>query len=149
MRSPSVLRREGVPATFFLTGNFVRDFPATARPIAAAGSRIGNHTVSHPHLTRLSDAAVLQEILGGARQVTAVVGKNPAPLFLFPFGGESARAIAIADQAGYVPVRWTVDRTTCRLTTPRTRHCPRPGGRLRDPGQHREHSRRAAYRRLT
>jgi len=105
----ATLRREGVPATFFLTGNFVRDFPAAARSIAAAGFRIGDHTVSHPYLTRLSDAAVRQEILGAARQITAVTSKNPAPLFRFPFGDADARTIAIANQAGYVPVRWTVD----------------------------------------
>lgn len=109
---PSVLatlRRAGVPATFFLTGNFVRDFPGAARSIAGAGFRIGDHTVTHPHLTQLSDAAVRQEILGGARQITAVTGRDPAPLFRFPFGDASARVIAIANQAGYVPVRWTVD----------------------------------------
>jgi hypothetical protein len=27
----TTLRREGIPATFFLTGDFVRDFPAAAR----------------------------------------------------------------------------------------------------------------------
>ena len=105
----ATLRREGVPATFFLTGNFVRDFPAAARSIAAAGFRIGDHTVSHPYLTRLSDAAVRQEVLDSARQITAVTGKSPLPLFRFPFGDADARTIAIANQAGYVPVRWTVD----------------------------------------
>ena len=105
----ATLRREGVPATFFLTGNFVRDFPATARSIAAAGFRIGDHTISHPYLTRLGDAPVRQQILGGAQQVASVTGKNPAPLFRFPFGDADARTIAIANQAGYVPVRWTVD----------------------------------------
>ena len=109
---PSVLatlRRAGVPATFFLTGDFVRDFPGAARSIAAAGFRIGDHTVSHPYLTRLGDAAVRQEILGAAQQITAVTGKSPLPLFRFPFGDADARTIAIANQAGYVPVRWTVD----------------------------------------
>jgi peptidoglycan/xylan/chitin deacetylase (PgdA/CDA1 family) len=105
----ATLRREGVPATFFLTGNFVRDFRAAARSIAAAGFRIGDHTVSHPYLTKLSDAAVRQEILGGAAQITAVTGQDPAPLLRFPFGDASARVIAIANQAGYVPVRWTID----------------------------------------
>lgn len=105
----ATLRREDVPATFFLTGNFVRDFPAAARSIAAAGFRIGDHTVSHPYLTRLSDAAVREEILGGATQIAAVTGRNPAPLFRFPFGDADSRTIAIANQAGYVPVRWTVD----------------------------------------
>ena len=105
----ATLRREVVPATFFLTGNFVRDFPAAARSIAATGFRIGDHTITRPHLTQLSDAAVRQEIVGGAAQITAVTGKEPAPLFRFPFGDASARVIAIANQAGYVPVRWTVD----------------------------------------
>ena len=105
----ATLRRAGVPATFFLTGNFVRDFPVAALSIAAAGFRIGDHTITHPHLTQLADAAVQQEILGGARQITAVTGKDPAPLFRFPFGDVSARVISIANQAGYVPVRWTID----------------------------------------
>ena len=48
-------------------------------------------------------------ILGAARQITAVTGKSPLPLFRFPFGDADARTIAIANQAGYVPVRWTVD----------------------------------------
>jgi peptidoglycan-N-acetylglucosamine deacetylase len=52
---------------------------------------------------------VRQEILGGAAQITAVTGTDPAPLFRFPFGDASARTITIANQAGYVPVRWTVD----------------------------------------
>ena len=105
----ATLRHDGVPATFFLTGNFVRGFPAAARSIAAAGFRIGNHTISHPYLTQLGDAAVRQEILGGAQQIASVTGKNPAPLFRFPFGDVDARTIALANQAGYVPVRWTVD----------------------------------------
>jgi peptidoglycan/xylan/chitin deacetylase (PgdA/CDA1 family) len=105
----ATLRRDGVPATFFLTGNFVHDFPAAARSIATGGFRIGDHTISHPHLTRLGDAAARQQILGGAQQIASVTGKNPAPLFRFPFGDADARTIALANQAGYVPVRWTVD----------------------------------------
>jgi peptidoglycan/xylan/chitin deacetylase (PgdA/CDA1 family) len=105
----ATLRRHGVPATFFLTGNFVRDFPAAARSIAAAGFRIGSHTITHPYLTQFSDTAVQREIAGGAQQIISVTGKNPAPLFRFPYGDADARIIAIANRAGYVPVRWTVD----------------------------------------
>jgi peptidoglycan/xylan/chitin deacetylase (PgdA/CDA1 family) len=105
----ATLRRDHVPATFFLTGTFARAFPAAARAIAAAGYRIGDHTISHPHLTQLSDAAVRREVLGGAQQITAVTGAHPAPLFRFPYGDASARTIAIVNRAGYVPVRWTVD----------------------------------------
>ena len=105
----ATLRREGIPATFFLTGNFVRDFPAAARSIAAAGFRIGDHTITHPYLTQLSDIAVQHEITGGAQQIISVTGQNPAPLFRFPYGDADARTIAIANRAGFVPVGWTVD----------------------------------------
>jgi peptidoglycan/xylan/chitin deacetylase (PgdA/CDA1 family) len=105
----ATLSREHIAATFFLTGNFVRDYPAAARAIAADGFRIGDHTISHPYLTHLSDAAVRREILGGAARITAVTGANPVPLFRFPYGDADARTIAIANRLGYVPVRWTVD----------------------------------------
>lgn len=105
----ATLRREGVPATFFLTGNFVRDFPAAARSIATAGFRIGDHTITHPYLTQLSDTAVQHEITGGAQQIISVTGQNPAPLFRFPYGDADARTIAIANRAGFVPIRWTAD----------------------------------------
>ena len=105
----ATLRRDHVPATFFLTGAFASDYPAAARAIVASGERIGDHTITHPHLTQFSDAAARREILGAARQITAATGANPAPLFRFPFGDADARTIAIANQLGYVPVRWTVD----------------------------------------
>jgi peptidoglycan/xylan/chitin deacetylase (PgdA/CDA1 family) len=100
----ATLQRERLPATFFLTGNFVRDYPATARQITADGFRIGDHTISHPYLTRLSGAAMRREILGAADQIAAVTGANPAPLFRFPFGDADARTIAIAN-LGEFPVR--------------------------------------------
>ena len=105
----ATLQRYDVPATFFLTGNFATEFPAAAKSVAAAGERIGNHTLSHPYLTQLSDSAVAQQIVAGAQEIMAVTGKNPAPLFRFPFGDSDARTIAIANQLGYVAVRWTVD----------------------------------------
>ena len=99
----------GYPRHVLPDRGFVRDFPAAARSIAAAGFRIGDHTITHPHLTQLSDAAVRHEILGGAQRIASITGKNPLPLFRFPFGDADGRTIALANQAGYVQVRWTVD----------------------------------------
>src|ERR687887_721556 len=57
----ATLRREHVSGTFFLTGHFVRAYPAIAHAI---GRRypVANHTVDHVHLTALSNAAVTREI---------------------------------------------------------------------------------------
>lgn len=136
---PSILATLGqdhIPATFFLTGSFVGDFPASARQIAAAGYRIGDHTITHPYLTQKSDAEVRREIAGAAQQIIAATGKNPAPLFRFPYGDANARVVSIANGLGYVPVRWTVDtlgwegsagHITAAVVTSRVLGALRPG----------------------
>ena len=38
-----------------------------------------------------------------------MTGRDPVALFRFPYGATDSRLIAIANQLGYVSVRWTVD----------------------------------------
>ncbi|MFL5965370.1 MAG: polysaccharide deacetylase family protein [Gaiellaceae bacterium] len=104
----AVLRREEVPATFFLTGHFVRAYPQIARAI---GRRyvVGNHTVDHPQLTRLADGAVTREIAAAATEIEHATGRDTHPLFRFPYGDRDSRTLAICHRLGYVSVRWTVD----------------------------------------
>jgi peptidoglycan/xylan/chitin deacetylase (PgdA/CDA1 family) len=105
----ATLARERVPATFFLTGRFVTAFPESARRIAAAGHRLGDHSVSHPHFPRLTGAQIRTEVLGAAATIRSGTGADPAPLFRFPYGDSDARSIATVNGLGYLPVRWTVD----------------------------------------
>jgi peptidoglycan/xylan/chitin deacetylase (PgdA/CDA1 family) len=104
----ATLRRDHVPATFFLTGHFVRSYPAVSRAI---GRRfvVGNHTVNHLELPRLSSAAVTREITVAQRLIQRATGRDPRPLFRFPYGSRDARTLAICHRLGYVSVRWTVD----------------------------------------
>jgi peptidoglycan/xylan/chitin deacetylase (PgdA/CDA1 family) len=104
----AVLRREEVPATFFLTGHFVRTYPVIARAI---GRRyvIGNHTVDHAELLGKSDAAVRYEIDAAATTILRATGRDTHPLFRFPYGARDARTLAICRRLGYVSIRWTVD----------------------------------------
>jgi peptidoglycan/xylan/chitin deacetylase (PgdA/CDA1 family) len=104
----ATLRRTGTPATFFLTGNWVSSYPSQAR-IVCSGFRVGNHSVTHPYFTQLSDSRIGTEVLSAAAKIRAVCGANPAPLFRFPFGDRDDRTIAVVNALGYVPVRWTVD----------------------------------------
>jgi peptidoglycan/xylan/chitin deacetylase (PgdA/CDA1 family) len=109
---PSILAtldREGITATFFLTGDFVRRFPSAARSIVAAGHRTGNHTVSHPHLPALADAQVRDQVLTAERLIREATGAQPRPFFRFPYGDRTAHTIALVNAQGYLAVRWTVD----------------------------------------
>jgi peptidoglycan/xylan/chitin deacetylase (PgdA/CDA1 family) len=105
----STLRAKSVPATFFLTGNWVRDFPAQANMIAADGYLVGNHSVSHPYFTQLTDAQVTAQVRGAQQAILRANGADPTPLFRFPYGDVNGRVLADVNRLGYVPVRWTVD----------------------------------------
>jgi peptidoglycan/xylan/chitin deacetylase (PgdA/CDA1 family) len=104
----ATLRGEHVPATFFLTGHFARSYPALSRAIGRRFS-VGNHTVDHVDLRRLSTAAVTREITGAERTIRRVTGRNPRPYFRFPYGARDARTLRIVYRLGYASVRWTVD----------------------------------------
>jgi peptidoglycan/xylan/chitin deacetylase (PgdA/CDA1 family) len=103
----ATLRREGVPVTFFLTGDFVQRYPSAAKSLK--DFRIGNHTMTHPHLPALSDAQVRAQVTDAQGQIRSVVGKDPRPLLRFPYGDRDGRTIQLANSLGYLPVRWTVD----------------------------------------
>jgi peptidoglycan/xylan/chitin deacetylase (PgdA/CDA1 family) len=102
------LAREDVDATFFLTGQWAAANPTGVAQIRAAGHRIGNHSMTHPYFTRLSDAGMRQQVLD-AEQTILGRGADPRPLFRFPFGDVNTHAISVVNGVGYVPVRWTVD----------------------------------------
>ena len=105
----ATLNRYHVRATFFLTGNFVRDFPADAKAIAAAGERIGDHSVSHPYFTKLTDAQIRAQVLTAQSQIRQVTGADPWPWFRFPYGDYNQHLISVVNGTEFVPVGWTVD----------------------------------------
>lgn len=105
----STLAGQKVPATFFLTGSWARAHPSLVKQLVAGGYRLGNHTATHPQLTKLSDSAIRSELGKGRSQILAAGGTEPMPLFRFPFGDRKAHTISVVNKAGYVAVRWTVD----------------------------------------
>ncbi|HEX8865175.1 MAG TPA: polysaccharide deacetylase family protein [Lentzea sp.] len=116
---PSILRTladQRVRATFFLTGNFAQADPGDVQAILAAGHRVGNHSMTHPYLTRLPDSEIAGE-LTRAEQVLMRTGADPRPLFRFPYGDRDARTIAAVNAQGYAAVRWTVDTLGWQGTT--------------------------------
>src|SRR5207237_444533 len=58
----SILRRNGAHATFFVVGNRLEYWPTAARAEAELGG-VGNHSWSHPDLTRLPHWLVWLELM--------------------------------------------------------------------------------------
>src|SRR5512140_2907160 len=62
-RVRAVLDALHVPATIFVGGGWALEEEAQLRALARDPLvELGNHTFSHPHLTRLSDAAIRAEL---------------------------------------------------------------------------------------
>jgi peptidoglycan/xylan/chitin deacetylase (PgdA/CDA1 family) len=102
------LRRRNVPATFFLAGRWIRLHPALARAI---GRRypIGDHTFDHADQIGLSSAQIRADVRRGAWWIRVETGRNPWPLFRFPYGARDTRTIAVVNSMGYASVRWSID----------------------------------------
>jgi len=103
-----VLRREHVRATFFLTGHFVQSYPALARAI---GRRypVGNHTVNHLDMLRLSAPSATREVTRAAAMIQRATGRDTHPYFRFPYGSRNSATLRLVHRLGYASVRWTVD----------------------------------------
>jgi len=89
-----------------------------AHALADAGMEVGAHTLTHPHLSLLDEAAQEREIAGSVELVEARLGVRPAGL-AYPGGDHDDRTVAIARRAGLAHAVTTHagvnDATTPRL----------------------------------
>ncbi|MGZ4333022.1 MAG: polysaccharide deacetylase family protein [Gaiellaceae bacterium] len=102
-----VLRAYGAHATFFVVGNRIDYWPEAAREEAQLGG-IGNHTWSHPALTRLPHPLVWLELMRTQYVVGTELGMKPR-LFRTPYALHSRATDEIVRRLGLVEVFWDVD----------------------------------------
>lgn len=101
----ALLARENVRVTFSLVGDRVKENPATAKAVAAAGHEIANHSQTHAHPRDLDDAALNREVAGAQEQIRTAVGVAPR-WYWPPFVETDDRlraAVARAQLAVYTP----------------------------------------------
>jgi peptidoglycan-N-acetylglucosamine deacetylase len=103
----AVLRRYGAHATFFVVGNRLQYWPRAARQEAQMGG-VGNHTWSHPDLTRLPHPLVWLELMRAQYEVGAEVGWKPR-LFRTPYARHSSATDGVVRKLGLVEVFWDID----------------------------------------
>jgi peptidoglycan-N-acetylglucosamine deacetylase len=103
------LREAGIPGTFFLTGEFVEDFPESVRAIVQAGHPVGNHSYSHPDFTKIGLEETRRQLLSTAELLEEQGAGDPRPLFRPPFGARDQTVLDRLGAEGYVSVYWTID----------------------------------------
>jgi cellulose synthase/poly-beta-1,6-N-acetylglucosamine synthase-like glycosyltransferase/peptidoglycan/xylan/chitin deacetylase (PgdA/CDA1 family) len=112
-----ILSQERVPATFFLIGESVAQFPEVFRRIVREGHMAGNHTLSHPSsFSANSDIRNREELIGADRIMRAVAGYDTS-VFRIPKGDPDHNALALlqAQQLGYLHVDADIDTEDWKL----------------------------------
>ncbi|MFI7421210.1 polysaccharide deacetylase family protein [Nonomuraea sp. NPDC049684] len=92
-------------ATFFVVGRNVGVHPDVVRRTVEAGHELGNHTWSHPDLTRLSPAAIRSQLARTDQAVKSAAGVVPG-LVRPPYGATDGD---VRRQAHRPLVLWSVD----------------------------------------
>lgn len=104
----ALLRKEDVPATFFVVGKMVRKYPYLAREIVREGHLLGNHTFSHVTLTKLPKAYIEAEYQACNDLVYRTTGVR-MNVCRPPGGDYDEDVIDAANDLGMTTVLWTDD----------------------------------------
>ncbi len=103
-----ILDRYDVKATFFLCGVWVKAYPEMVKEIVSRGHVIGNHSLTHPHMNRLTEEQIEQELLSLDDMIEDLTGKR-CSLFRAPFGEYNDTVVKTVRKLGYEIVQWDVD----------------------------------------
>lgn len=103
-----VLKKEEVPATFFVTGHYVKSAPELVKRMAAEGHMIGNHSYHHPDLTILTKDAMQKE-LETLEQAVAEVSEQKEMKYLRPPKGTfNEQSLGWSNELGYIHIFWSL-----------------------------------------
>src|ERR1700685_2740033 len=104
-----MLKQRNIKATFFLIGQNAAANPDLVRRILAEGHEIGNHSWTHPQLSKLSDDRVTEEITKTQAAIKNASGYTPV-ILRPPYGAITARQKDwIEKQFGLSVIIWSVD----------------------------------------
>lgn len=103
------LKKHGVKATFFLVGNYFETQPKLVKRMAEEGHTIGNHTYSHPDMSKISDIQSFQtELQKNEALYRDILGSEMPKLYRPPQGKFCEENLKMAQQLGYSTVFWSL-----------------------------------------
>jgi peptidoglycan/xylan/chitin deacetylase (PgdA/CDA1 family) len=102
-----ILDNSKIKATFFVIGENAKNHKRLVKKAFDAGHRIGNHSYTHPHLSKLTEAQIRDEIKKTEDVIADYLGK--AKIFRPPYGDHNAVVDRVVAALGYRLVTWSVD----------------------------------------
>ena len=103
-----VLIKCEVPCCFFVTQTYIRDNINLIKKMKENGFQVGNHTISHPQLYKMSYGDIRKEIDGCYDYMKEATGYDMDPYFRPPCGEYSERVLSLAGDLGYKTIFWSM-----------------------------------------
>lgn len=103
------LKKHGVPATFFLVGNYIEQNPNLVKRMVAEGHIVGNHTYHHYDMSKIGDRATFEKELTDLEALfTQTTGETMQKFYRPPQGIYSEENLKMAQEMGYHTVFWSL-----------------------------------------
>ncbi len=104
-----VLKAHEVKAAFFLVGNYIQQNADLVRRMVREGHIVGNHTMHHPDMSKISDkASFAKELLDLESLYKEVTGEQMPKYYRPPQGCYSEENLKMAKELGYKTVFWSL-----------------------------------------
>ena len=103
------LEKHNVKATFFIVGTLIESNPEVITQISKAGHYIGNHTMHHPNMSKISTMeSFKKEIEEVENLYKELTGKELDKLYRPPQGVYSESNLQMAKELGYKTIFWSL-----------------------------------------
>ena len=104
-----VLKKQEVPAAFFLVGNYIEKNADLVRRMVAEGHTVGNHTMHHYDMSKLTEPAAFQKELTALETLyKETIGQPMKKYYRPPQGTYSEENLKLAKEMGYKTVFWSL-----------------------------------------
>lgn len=104
-----ILQKHNVPAAFFLVGNYIEKNTDLVRRMVEEGHIVGNHTMHHYDMSKLSDKdAFAKELTDLETLFRETTGKELPKYYRPPQGIYSKENLRMAKELGYRTVFWSL-----------------------------------------
>ena len=103
-----ILKELEVPAAFFVTGDYLDRNADLVRRMAAEGHIVGNHTMSHPDMTKVDGETFRAELKGVEDKYFAITEQTLPKYYRPPQGVYDEASLKRAQEKGYQTVFWSL-----------------------------------------
>lgn len=102
------LKSTNTPATFFITGHYLKSRTELVKRMADEGHIVGNHTYHHYSFNKISNDKILEEVISLEEEYKKLTGYTMPKFVRPPMGHASDNSLKMLSKNGFINVFWSL-----------------------------------------